>query len=94
MPDTEDLERAKGLAKSRLGGTALGGAAGAARQEANNAVTALYIELYATLDALYLFDGRDKSLALTKLEESKMWAIKSIFSDTSADFLRKKTDDA
>lgn len=94
MPDSQDLELAKGRAKERLGGTALGGAAGAAQQAANRAVTDLYIDLYARLDLLFLHDGRDKALAMTKLEESKMWAIKSIFSNTTADALGKKADNA
>lgn len=80
MLDPNNLQAARERATARLGGTAKSGAAGEAQKAANAAVTDLYIELLAKLD-MYVFDGREKSLAVTKLEESKMWAVKSIFAD-------------
>lgn len=80
MPDSNDLREARERATVRLGGTAKSNAAGEAQKAANEAVTNLYISFLAQLD-LYLADGREKSLAVTKIEESKMWAVKSIFAD-------------
>lgn len=80
MPNSIDLEEARVVATKALGGTAKGGAAGAAQQAANEAVTNLFIELHAQLQ-LFLQPGRESSLAYTKVEEAKMWAVKSIFKE-------------
>lgn len=80
MPTTEDYENAKAEATKKLGGTAKSGYAGKAQQAANEAVTNYFIELHAQL-SLYLQPGRETALAFTKLEEAKMWAVKSIFTE-------------
>lgn len=80
MPNSIDLEAARAAATEILGGTAKSGAAGAAQQAANEAVTNLFIELHAQLQ-LFLQPGRESSLAYTKVEEAKMWAVKSIFKE-------------
>ena len=45
-----------------------------------NQIRGLINEVAQTLD-VHIEDGREKSLALTKLEESLMWAGKAIFKE-------------
>ena len=80
MPNTYELEQARIKAVQVLGGTARNGRPGEAQQAANVAVTNQFVELYAQL-TMYLQPGRASSLAFTKLEEAKMWAVNSIFKE-------------
>lgn len=88
MPTSEDFEDAKKRAEALLGGTALAGPARRSQLAANSAVTSAFVDLLVQVD-MHVPESREKSLAVTKIEEAKMWAVKAVFSE-STDYAWKK----
>lgn len=90
MPNTEDLERSRVAAFQRLSPSL------ATRQQlaAIENVTAAFADVLAQLD-MHVPLGREKSLAVTKVEEAKMWAAKAVMAyDRSDDYTWKKSTNA
>lgn len=85
MPFSEDVDEARERALKRLSP-----GENPTRQQVltDPTVRQHFAELLAQVDML-IPEGREKSLAVTKIEEASMWAIKGLYSDSNNYYWKK-----